>query len=79
MSPRMSGFDLSIILAYLIAIATLGCWAGRVRRSGGAGSHYFLAGNTLTWPVIGLAMFAANISISPVEEYPPCVQNRVPH
>ncbi len=32
------------------------------RRKGGEGSHYFLAGNTLTWPVIGLAMFAANIS-----------------
>ena len=28
----------------------------------GEGSHYFLAGNTLTWPIIGLAMFAANIS-----------------
>ena len=31
-------------------------------KRGGEGSHYFLAGNTLGWPVIGLAMFAANIS-----------------
>jgi solute:Na+ symporter, SSS family len=62
MSPRMSWFDLSVVLAYLVAIVALGCWAGRARRSGGEGSHYFLAGNTLTWPVIGLAMFAANIS-----------------
>ena len=32
------------------------------KKSAGEGSHYFLAGNTLGWPVIGLAMFAANIS-----------------
>jgi len=30
--------------------------------SGGEGGRYFLAGNTLAWPVIGLSMFAANIS-----------------
>ena len=35
---------------------------GTLSGRGGEGSHYFLAGNTLTWPVIGLAMFAANIS-----------------
>ena len=43
----------------------LGVAAGFLRRSGergGEGGHYFLAGNTLAWPVIGLAMFAANIS-----------------
>jgi len=43
-------------------------WAsGRVfgvgrAKIGGEGGHYFLAGNTLAWPVIGLAMFAANYS-----------------
>ncbi|MFA5802946.1 MAG: sodium/solute symporter [Thermoleophilia bacterium] len=58
----MSWFDLAVVLAYLIAIVGLGCWAGKARRDGGEGSHYFLAGNTLTWPIIGLAMFAANIS-----------------
>ncbi len=62
MTPRMSCFDLSIVVAYLAAVVAVGCWAGRVRRTAGEGSQYFLAGNTLTWPVIGLAMFAANIS-----------------
>lgn len=62
MSPRMSWFDLAVVLTYLIAIVGLGCWAGKARRNGGEGSHYFLAGNTLSWPIIGLAMFAANIS-----------------
>jgi SSS family solute:Na+ symporter len=62
MSLQDSWIDLSIVLVYLVAIVGLGCVAGRKRAKAGEGSHYFLAGNTLTWPVIGLAMFAANIS-----------------
>ncbi len=61
----MSTFDWTIIAAYLLAVVGLGVMAGFLRRkgeSGGEGGHYFLAGNTLKWPVIGLAMFAANIS-----------------
>ena len=62
MSLQVSWFDLWIVVGYLVLIVGLGCWAGRQRKRGGEGSHYFLAGNTLTWPIIGLAMFAANIS-----------------
>ena len=61
----MSHLDWIIIAAYLLAIVGLGVAAGFQRRKneqGGEGGHYFLAGNTLAWPVIGLAMFAANIS-----------------
>jgi SSS family solute:Na+ symporter len=58
----VSGIDIGVIVVYLVCIVGLGIWAGYRRRVGGEGSHYFLAGNTLTWPVIGLAMFAANIS-----------------
>src|SRR5579862_6382987 len=61
----MSQVDWIIIAIYLTAIVGLGVAAG-VRRSNlekrAEGGQYFLAGNTLTWPVIGLAMFAANIS-----------------
>lgn len=61
----MSAADWSIIAIYLLAVVRLGVTAG-IRRGkseiGGEGGHYFLAGNTLTWPIIGLAMFAANIS-----------------
>jgi SSS family solute:Na+ symporter len=49
----------------MLVILGLGITAGFMRRkgeTGGEGGHYFLAGNTLAWPVIGLAMFAANIS-----------------
>src|SRR5580698_5155514 len=61
----MSNLDWTIIAAYLAAVVGLGVAAGFLRRKnerGGEGGHYFLAGNTLSWPVIGLAMFAANIS-----------------
>jgi SSS family solute:Na+ symporter len=40
----------------------IGVAAGFRRRRSTEGGHYFLADNTLTWPIIGLAMFAANIS-----------------
>jgi SSS family solute:Na+ symporter len=61
----MSSIDWAIIAIYLIAVVGLGVAVGSMRRRnerGGEGGHYFLAGHTLTWPVIGLAMFAANIS-----------------
>src|ERR1700758_4641129 len=61
----MSNLDWTIIAAYLLAVVGLGvCARFLQRRKAGAseGGEYFLAGNSLTWPVIGLAMFAANIS-----------------
>ncbi len=55
--------DLIVILVYLVGIVGLGCWVGlRHRRGGGESKDYFLAGGTLTWPVIGLALFSTNIS-----------------
>ena len=65
MTSLLSSIDWTIIAIYLIAVVGLGVMAGSMRRRGergGEGGHYFLAGHTLTWPVIGLAMFAANIS-----------------
>src|ERR1017187_2467650 len=62
MSDSVTNFDWAIILVYLAGVVGIGIAAGFLRRRGGEGSHYFLAGNTLTWPIIGLAMFAANIS-----------------
>src|SRR5260370_10800822 len=65
MNNPMSSLDWAVIAIYLIAVVGLGVLAGFVRKKnerGGEGGHYFLAGNTLKWPMIGLAMFAANIS-----------------
>ena len=61
----MNTLDWIIVAIYLFAVVGLGFFAGFTRRAGergGEGGHYFLAGNTLGWGVIGLAMFAANIS-----------------
>ena len=55
--------DLTVIITYLVAIVALGCWAGmRGRRGKVEAKGYFLAGGSLTWPVIGLALFSTNIS-----------------
>lgn len=65
MTAPLSTLDWIIIATYLFAVVGLGVVASLLRRKGergGEGSHYFLAGNTLGWGVIGLAMFAANIS-----------------
>jgi SSS family solute:Na+ symporter len=58
----MSQLDWGIIAVYMIIVVGIGVLAGFVRNKSGAGTHYFLADNSLKWPVIGLAMFAANIS-----------------
>ncbi len=58
---NISGIDLAIIVVYLAGIVALGCWAG-ARRGGTEVGSYFLAGRSLTWPFIGLALFSTNIS-----------------
>ena len=64
----MTTIDWTIIATYLIAVVGLGCWAGWNARRQGAkhgesvAGDYFMAAHTLRWPVIGLALFATNIS-----------------
>lgn len=58
----IGALDLSIIAIYLAGIVGAGVWAGVRERRGAEASRYFLAGNNLTWPSIGLALFATNIS-----------------
>ncbi len=52
--------DFVIVIVYLISIVAVGIAVGR--RHVASGSDYFLAGRSLGWPVIGLALFATNIS-----------------
>lgn len=59
---NISAIDLLVIVLYLAGIVGAGVWAGLKQRKGGAAGGYFLAGNTLGWPSIGLALFATNIS-----------------
>lgn len=57
--------DILISIFYITAILVIGLWAGirhRKKSKAGAASQYFLAGKSLRWPAIGLALFATNIS-----------------
>lgn len=68
--------DLWISILYIVFIVVIGLWSGLRKKVTGAvpaelgkpathksaSSEYFLAGKTLRWPMIGLALFATNIS-----------------
>ena len=62
-SSSVGGFDIAVIVVYIVGIIGLGCWAGlRQRKGESSANDYFLAGGTLRWPMIGMALFATNIS-----------------
>lgn len=56
--------DIIITIAYILFIVTIGLWAGagKKKKKTTSAENYFLAGKTLRWPMIGLALFATNIS-----------------
>ena len=59
---QIENIDFGIILIYFIAIVGLGIWVSLRNRKRNQASGYFLAGKSLKWPMIGLALFATNIS-----------------
>ncbi|WP_316819140.1 sodium:solute symporter [Pedobacter nyackensis] len=61
----LNSIDLSISILYILGILAIGLWVGirhRQKTKANAAGEYFLAGKTLKWPAIGLALFATNIS-----------------
>jgi SSS family solute:Na+ symporter len=59
--------DLIVSALYIILILIIGLWTGlrhkhRTRNDYNNAGEYFLAGKNLRWPMIGLALFATNIS-----------------
>src|SRR5918994_328721 len=57
--------DIAISVLYILGIVSIGLWAGLKKKKmteGSSSNDYFLAGKTLKWPIIGLALFATNIS-----------------
>jgi SSS family solute:Na+ symporter len=65
---NISLLDWIVIVVYLVGVVGLGCWAGMNAKKKGnaagesAAGDYFMAAHTLRWPVIGMALFATNIS-----------------
>jgi SSS family solute:Na+ symporter len=56
----ISTLDLVIIIVYLVGIMAVGIYAGF--RKDTSSEQFFLAGKSLRWPMIGAALFTANIS-----------------
>ena len=59
MTVALTTVDLVTIAAYFVAVLALGLWAGRRERDA---ADYFLAGRTLPWALIGLSLYASNMS-----------------
>jgi SSS family solute:Na+ symporter len=60
MQPTLSTLDIAIVLAFFALVVCVGMYISR-KHSGGA-EDYFLAGRSMSWPLIGGALFASNIS-----------------
>ncbi len=56
----LSSIDIIVILVYLVGIVLYGI--SKSKRS--SSEDYFLGGRTMTWPIVGIALFSANISSS---------------
>lgn len=61
--PRfeLTTVDLITVLVYAVVVLAVGFWASQRTQTT---EDYFLAGRSLTWPLIGFSLFASNISSS---------------
>jgi len=57
---QLSGLDIGIMIAYGVLIIAYGLYHAKRKNS----EEYFLAGRDMTWPIVGISLFAANISSS---------------
>lgn len=55
----LDSLDLGILVAFLTVTVAVGLWFSRRWRGS---EDFFLAGRSLTWPLIGFSLFATNIS-----------------
>ena len=58
----LSGIDLGILLAYLLAVMGIGLYAQR--RASGSIENYFLAGRNIPWFILGLSGMATFLDMS---------------
>lgn len=59
MSNLLHPLDLALIALYLVAIVWKGVRVGRLHRTA---DDFFLAGRDVAWPLVGVSLFASNIS-----------------
>ena len=63
MNVGISNIDIAIIISYFVVVLTIGFW---ISRSTKTGEDLFLAGRSFGWGLIGLSLFASNISSSTI-------------
>ncbi len=56
----LSTLDIAVMLIYALGIIGYGLYSAKAKSS----EEYFLAGRDMTWPIVGISLFAANISSS---------------
>ena len=56
----LSSIDIGIMILYGVLIIAYGLYHAKRKNS----EEYFLAGRDMTWPIVGISLFAANISSS---------------
>jgi SSS family solute:Na+ symporter len=54
----LSYIDVGIMIAYVVVMI----WYGLSKAKRSSSEDYFLAGRDMTWPIVGISLFAANIS-----------------
>ena len=59
----MPTIDIITFVAFFLVVIGVSLWKSRAQRGADANeSDYFLGGRSLTWPIIGISIVAANIS-----------------
>ena len=58
-NPQLAGIDYAIVALYFLVVIGLGLFVARGKQSA---QDYFLASRSMSWPVIGSALLASNIS-----------------
>ena len=57
---ELTTIDLTVMAVYAVFIIGYGLYSAKAQSS----EEYFLAGRNMTWPIVGISLFAANISSS---------------
>ena len=56
---QFSTVDLTIVIVYLVFVIALGL---RFAKNTASAEDYFLGGRSFTWPLVGLSLYASNLS-----------------
>ena len=63
MESTISNIDIGIVVSYFLIVLGIGLWISRKTKTG---EDLFLGGRTFGWGIIGLSLFASNISGSTI-------------